>query len=133
MSTVNRLARLAVVAGSAFVPVLGVSTNTPAVLFRDTECLVPQDSLSPGGSGACGGATVPHAVIFTSQPTRQTTLGRSRHPKVLLRRAHPTATMTTYSLTGRWAPGAERVVDQGGARWRPSGVIAQACTPLTPN
>jgi hypothetical protein len=40
------------------------STDTQAVLFRDTECLVPQDSLTPGGSGAYGGVTVPHAVIF---------------------------------------------------------------------
>ncbi|MFI0982728.1 hypothetical protein ACH4SP_37675 [Streptomyces sp. NPDC021093] len=105
----KRLARMTVVAGSAFVLVAGVSTSaqaasgtffynradtgfrvpiadppddtcvpldggagiadngtdTQAVLFRDTECMVPQDSLAPGGSGAYGGATVPHAVIFT--------------------------------------------------------------------
>ncbi|MFJ9820599.1 hypothetical protein ACIRU3_36085 [Streptomyces sp. NPDC101151] len=39
-------------------------TDTPAILFRDEECNVPQDTLQPNEGGAYGGATVPHAVIF---------------------------------------------------------------------
>ncbi|MFF8611011.1 hypothetical protein ACF06X_34475 [Streptomyces sp. NPDC015346] len=39
-------------------------TDTTAVLYRDENCTIGQDSLSPNESGVYGGATVPHSVMF---------------------------------------------------------------------
>ncbi|MCC3771728.1 hypothetical protein [Streptomyces sp. UNOC14_S4] len=40
-------------------------TDSIARLFRDDSCTVLQDTLLPNGSGAYGGATVPHSVQFS--------------------------------------------------------------------
>ncbi|MEU2872387.1 hypothetical protein ABZ769_24765 [Streptomyces olivoreticuli] len=41
-------------------------TDAIATVFRDESCSAPQASLRHGETGAFGGATVPHSVIFTA-------------------------------------------------------------------
>ncbi|GAA0336305.1 hypothetical protein [Streptomyces blastmyceticus] len=41
-------------------------TDAIATVFRDDSCSTPQASLHHGETGAFGGATVPHSVVFTA-------------------------------------------------------------------